>query len=396
MRDRLRAASREAFERCVTVALEERADALLIAGDLFDGRHVSFETERFLLEQLARLGQAGVAVVYATGNHDPGQVVQAGRLAWPDNVTVVADAEPRTIPVKGRDGETAGWVTAAGHATAQVTDDLSLGMRPRPDTLLPQAAMLHTQVSNIDARGHHPYAPSNATRLRQAGFHYWALGHVHRRQAVSDDPPIHYPGNLQGSRAGETGPKGGLLVDLSDPAQPDVQFRPFAPVRWEQVAVPGLEDARTLDQLRSRVAERWAEARAEDAGEPVSDWMAVVELIGPAALWRELRDPDEVRYLAEDLTSELGLLDAEVRTEEVRPLVRVSEHEDRKDVLGAVLQLAKEVAAGECERLGLGEEDLAAYDPGKDGSLSDYLARLMQGGEEEILSRMLVEQDGRP
>ena len=394
VRKRLRQASRDAFERCVDTALEEQVDALLIAGDLFHGAHVSFPTERFLLNQLARLDQAGVAVVYATGNHDPGRAVRSHHFAWRDNTIVVAEEEPRTVPIAGRDGKPVGWVTAVGHATAGVEADLSRAIRPKPGTPLPQVAMLHTQVLGVEARAHGPYAPSKVDHLRQAGFHYWALGHVHRRQAVSDDPPIHYPGNLQGRNPRETGPKGGLLVDVSNPRQPQVEFRAFAPVRWQKLMVPALEDVRTLDQLEKRVVRRWEEFRAEEPAESDAEWMVVIELTGPAALWRKLREPEEAEYLAGELTRKLGFLDAEVRTDAVRPLVRVGEHERRRDVLGAVLGLAKKVAAGDNGRLCLSPADFAGFDSNRDGALDAYLARLMKGGEEEIVSRMLKDEDG--
>ena len=398
VRNRLRQASRDALERCVDTALQERVDALLIAGDLFDGAHVSFPTERFLLNQLARLDHAGVAVVYATGNHDPGSAVRSGHLAWPGNTTVVAEEKPQTIAIVGRDGKPVGWVTAVGHATVGVEADLSRAMRPRPGTPLPQVAMLHTQVSSVAARAHGSYAPSGVDYLRRAGFHYWALGHVHRRQAVSDDdPPIHYPGNLQGRNPHETGPKGGLLVDMSDPRQPQVEFRAFAPVRWQKLVVPALEDVRTLDQLEKRVVRRWKEFRAEEPAESDAEWMAVVELTGPAALWHELQKLEEVEYLEEELTRKLGFLDAEVGTTAVQRLVRVDKYEGWPDVLGEILGLAKEVAAGDSGRLGLGPDDyFVGFDSNRDRTLDAYLERLMKGGEEEILSKMLKDEDGSP
>jgi len=413
VRDRLRSASREAFARAVDVALDERVDALLIAGDLFDGAELSFETERFLLEQLARLDQGGVQVVYATGNHDPGDSARAGGLAWPESTTVVATAQPQTVPVLGRDGSTAGWVTAAGHATARETADLSLAMRPRTGTSLPQAALLHTQASSgkarptgdvaqADAAGgvaphsgvHGPYAPSNVENLRRAGFHYWALGHVHRRQAVSDDPPIHYAGNLQGRNPAETEPKGGLLVELGDPADPpSVEFREFAPVRWECLVVSGLEDARTLEHLVHATAEAWDRQRTADPGGPDTEWMAVVALVGPTALWRDLRRAGEAEVLEDELTARLGVLGVELRTAAVRPRVRPEEHEERRDVLGTVLRLAKEVSEGG-DDLGLAPGDFAGFDPERDPSLEAYARRLMEGGAEEIVSRMIMEKDG--
>ena len=197
VRQRLRHATLEALDRCVNTALAEEVDALLIAGDLFDREYLSFGTERFLLAQLARLADEGIQVVYATGNHDPGEGTRAEHLAWPGNVTVIRDGSPMVVPVTGSTGDTVGYVTGTGHATERETGDLSAALRPVPDTDLPQAALLHTQVSSAGAGGaHHAYAPSSLANLRAAGFHYWALGHVHLRQELSGDPPVHYSGGL--------------------------------------------------------------------------------------------------------------------------------------------------------------------------------------------------------
>lgn len=396
VRDRLRQAARQAFERCVDATLEEQAHALLIAGDLFDSERVSLPTERFLLEQLTRLEQAGIAVVYATGNHDPGRMFQSGRIQWPENVIVADGPQPTTARITGPSGETTGWVTAAGHETGEVTADLSHEMRPTSDTSLPQVAVLHTQVSSIPAHVHRPYAPSNKEDLRQAGFHYWALGHVHRRQTISNHPPIHYPGNLQGRNPMETGPKGGLLVDLSDPGDPHVEFRAFAPVSWQEIVVDELHDIQRLEQLEERIVDKWQESKANNSVETDSDWVAIVRLNGPAVLWQELREEQQSEFLARSLVKKLGLLDAEVRTGALQPLVSMDEYEYRPDVLGAILQLVKDVVAGNPGRLGLAPDDLAGFDPRTDGALDRYLARLMNGAEQEVLRRMLKENSNYP
>lgn len=41
-------ASRAVFERIIDLCLEERVDALLVAGDLYDGAQTSMKTARFL------------------------------------------------------------------------------------------------------------------------------------------------------------------------------------------------------------------------------------------------------------------------------------------------------------------------------------------------------------
>lgn len=393
MRQRLRRAALQALERCVSTAVEEEVDALLIAGDLFDGAHLSFDTERFLLAQLARLAKEGIQVVYATGNHDPGEGTRAEHLDWPETVTLIRGGSPVVVPVTDRAGDAVGHVTGAGHATPHETRDLSAGLRPVSGTDLPQAALLHTQVSSAgDGGPHHAYAPAGLANLRGAGFHYWALGHVHLRQELSGDPPVHYCGSLQGRGPGETGPKGGLLVDLADPAHPVVEFRELAPVRWERLGVAGLEQARTLDDVVEAVAGAWTSARETDPGADDTEWVLAAELAGPSPMWQQLRDPAELDTVADEVARRLGIVGAEIRAARVHPRVRIEDHVERRDVLGATLQLAREVIAGR-ETLGLADTDLAGFEPERDGTLAAYLQRLLEGGGEEIMVRMLDPED---
>ena len=400
MRNRLRHAAREAFGRCVDTAVGEQVDAVLIAGDLFDGGSLSFESERFLLAQLGRLAEADIQVVYATGNHDPGHGLRANGLDWPangldwpGNVTVIPGPDPVTVPVMGRTGDIVGHVTGAGHATARETTDLSLRLEPVPDTALPQVAILHTQVTSATGRDvHRAYAPSGIEHLRAAGFHYWALGHVHLRQELSADPPVLYCGNLQGRNPRESGPKGGLLVDLGDPAHPVIEFREFSRVRWEKVTVSGLEGVRSLDGLVNEIAAGWDVARSSDSGSDDTEWMVAVDLAGPSPMWRKLREEEEIATIEDEVAARLGALGAEVRAGRLHPAAQIDDHVDREDVLGAGLRLCGDVLSGK-DRLGLADTDLAGFDPERDRTLDAYLRRLLAGGAEEIMTRMLVPRE---
>lgn len=52
--------------------------------------------------------------------------------------------------------------------------------------------------------------------LAAKGYSYWALGHVHQPDIVSENPWIVYPGNIQGRHARELGAKGCYLVTVDD------------------------------------------------------------------------------------------------------------------------------------------------------------------------------------
>ena len=71
-RARLRRATLEAFRSAVDLALQRELHAFLIAGDAFDEELLSHRTELAFCAQVQRLAEAGVHVLYACGNHDPG------------------------------------------------------------------------------------------------------------------------------------------------------------------------------------------------------------------------------------------------------------------------------------------------------------------------------------
>ena len=63
-------ATRRAFIRIVDLCLDEQVDALLLAGDLYDGHQTSMKTARFLAEQIRRLHEASIRAFIIRGNHD--------------------------------------------------------------------------------------------------------------------------------------------------------------------------------------------------------------------------------------------------------------------------------------------------------------------------------------
>lgn len=390
IRARLRRATREAFRRAVDLALEESVDAVVIAGDLFDSHRLSFETEGFLVTELGRLVEAGLPVVYCTGNHDPGSLRRSRRpVAWPDGVHVVDGPEPVHVAVHDREGREIGGITAVGHASERVTENLAARMAPPPGEL-PRVALLHAQVvGSRSAAEHEPYAPAELEALEAAGFDYWALGHIHTREILSDFPGICYPGNLQGRSPRETGARGAMLVEVTRRMPARMEFRPLAPVRWESLEVRDPVTAGSREALVARIEEAWRQAREGDP-DPGAEWMIRVHLAGATPLWRELDPGEAAGGLAEDLAHRLGALEVEVRIGPVHAPVDPEEHRDREDVLGRALRLLDEVRRREATLPGLEEE---LFGPGAGEDPEVYLSRILDGADGELVSRLLARGD---
>src|ERR1700690_986028 len=73
--DKIRRATRDAFINLVNYAVEQQADFVLAAGDLYDGDWQDWRTGQFLIAEIGRLSRAGIPFVAISGNHDAQSVI---------------------------------------------------------------------------------------------------------------------------------------------------------------------------------------------------------------------------------------------------------------------------------------------------------------------------------
>ena len=389
VRARLLEAGREAFTRLIDLALERQADALLIAGDLFDNDWLTLATERVLVDELTRATSAGVTVVYATGNHDPGRAnYRAMGIEWPAaRFHLVASRQPRQIAIE-RAGEVAGWVVAAGHQTPREDRDLAAAFPTAPGPE-PAVGLLHAQVMSATAAEQHDrYAPAALESL-DPSYAYWALGHIHHRQPVRADPPVHYSGNMQGRHFGEGGPKGALVVTLDRGTAPEIEFCPLAPVRWEVLEPAGLDTAHTLPDVKAAVVAAFRSPQSD--APPDQEWILRVDLRGASQLAAMLADADERTELAAQLREDLGVLDVEVRDRGLHRPVDIEAHRDQPHLLGQTLALLARAATGDAALDGITPDQLAGGGDGDAAERRAYLRELLHDLDAEAAARLLRE-----
>ena len=252
-------ATRRAFVNIIELCLSEQVDALLLAGDLYDGDQTSMKTARFLADQIRLLHAAGIRTFIIRGNHDNASRITK-ELAFPDSVTVFRGWADAIAVLRTNGGMP---VTIHG---------LSFSRPHAPENLLPRykapvggsvnIGLMHTSLDGSSE--HDPYAPCPLSKLDEHGFDYWALGHIHKRSVTKGRATVVMPGMPQGRDIGESGLKSVTLVTISDDRSVQIEERLTSVAQFERLPVnlTGIEDWRdaigalsaALDQMRERVA----------------------------------------------------------------------------------------------------------------------------------------------
>lgn len=216
-----------AFASLVTLADKSGADALLIAGDLFDSKDTSERTVQYVLE-LFRAHPA-LSIFYLAGNHDGGGLSSRTDL-------------PKNLFSFGKDWTYFhfGDVMIAG-GTAPDPDRLAL------DPSATNIVLLHGQVGGSGTE-----YDISLQRLKGKHIDYLALGHLHqyRELALDTRGTACYSGCLMGRGFDECGAKGYVLLETVN-SRLTHRFVPFAP--------------RTLHELRLDISGCRSMLEIEDA-----------------------------------------------------------------------------------------------------------------------------------
>lgn len=216
---------RAVLAEMVDIAVREKIDCLLVAGDMFHSRSPHPDDERVVFEFFAELAKLRIPAVVICGNHDhPRRLGAIRNLLKPLGIHACPEPAPPdeggivTLQIRGEEAK----IAALPHVSERYVIDSWRLLDPEQDwykdyadrvagmlTVLAKSftaatvnvVLAHVFLNGADASGSEwtvhvglPYAVPPARM--PAGAQYVALGHLHRAQEVAGSPvPTRYAGS---------------------------------------------------------------------------------------------------------------------------------------------------------------------------------------------------------
>ena len=214
--EKRRAEQRDLLWRAVGTAIERKLDAIVIAGDLFDGEIVDRETVARAVESVSQAGCPPVFI--APGNHDcysrstfyydNRRLVAGNQRPWPEHVRIFTSPAFVEAALPGRDD-----VSVWGRCSDRNVDASERVLAEDRPTLAGDrlhVLVLHGSQDGCLPPGKRMTAPFSAEELLAWGADYAALGHYHRPGRIVDDEGVvrgSYSGSPVALAVDETGPR---------------------------------------------------------------------------------------------------------------------------------------------------------------------------------------------
>lgn len=312
-----------AAENLFNLALAEKVDFILLAGDILDWEAAGPRATTFLLKQFERLAERDIFVYWCAGQVDPLE-------RWPAAVPLPAQIVTFTSSgfdetVHRRNGQPIATIYGSGHYQTRTSlTELAVDA----DAALPIALF---------------YDPNGKSPSSGIGVRYWALGGSHERSAVQLGTGwAVQPGTIQARSPAESGPRGGTLVKVDAVGAMRLEPIPLDIVRWTTQKLTVAESV-SDDELKHLLADRALKLKAEAPDQVLLvDWqVATTGDFNPRLRNSEWRDRLVAWLRTEFGSSTKGVWTTDLRIDPTRTLPQAWYDEDtiRGDFLRAIGRL---------------------------------------------------------
>jgi exonuclease SbcD len=251
------------LSQIVSIAENERVDAVLIAGDVYQRSSPQAEAMALFDRFVSRLAEQGRQVFIISGNHDSAQRISYFSSLIKSSgvyVTEAFDGRLQSVALRDRDGGLVVWMLPflrPSQVKRYLPEEKIVSYQDAAEAVLRQTPidpkkrnilLCHQFITGCETSDSEERAVGGLDNIDASvfdGFDYVALGHIHKPQRVLRDT-LRYAGSpLKYSFSEANHKKSAVVVDVEEKGEIRVRAVPLHPLR----------DVRLLDGTMAELME---------------------------------------------------------------------------------------------------------------------------------------------
>ena len=203
--EKRRLEQREALKKVVEYIKENNIEYLFIAGDLYEHEYIRQTTIEYINNLFKEIPNTKIYIT--PGNHDPyinGSMYKT--FNWNDNVHIFGD---KIELIENEDCDIYGYGFDDFYKRDSELEDFIIKNKEKINILITHGSLNGGTIEDME------YNPLNKNRLKEIGFDYVALGHIHKLDYNNEENQrIIYPGSTISMGFDELGKHGVILGDI--------------------------------------------------------------------------------------------------------------------------------------------------------------------------------------
>jgi len=236
---------RKAFKKLIEYIKENKIPYLFIAGDFYDHEYIRESTINFINENFKLIPETNIFIV--PGNHDPYlKNSYYSKYNWSENVKIFAS---KIEKIETEDFDIYGFGFEDFYMKETKIDEIQIEDKNRINILLTHGSVDGGYGYDDEMK----YNPMSSSKLKQIGFDYIALGHIHKRNLSEDNKTLIYPGSTLSLGFDELGEHGMIVGDI-EKGKVNVEFIKLDDKEFREIELD-ITYLNTIEELLEKIQE---------------------------------------------------------------------------------------------------------------------------------------------
>lgn len=231
---------RKAFKKMIEYIKQNEIPYLFIAGDLYDEQYIRESTIKYINELFEEI--PNTKIYMTPGNHDPYiKNSYYETFSWSENVKIFTS---KIEKISTQDFDLYGYGFEDFYLNSSEIENIQIENKEKINILL-----THANIDGSDKSGRE-YNNISSKKLKEIGFDYVALGHIHKKN-VEENTNIIYPGSTISLGFDELGEHGMIVGDL-EKGNLELEFIALDEKEFKEQVVD-ISEIATIEELLEKI-----------------------------------------------------------------------------------------------------------------------------------------------